>query len=213
GGDQRNYVPLKYLARHITVGIVITPAKWYVEEGDGIPALRGVNVKPGRIVRDDLVSISREGHAENKKSRLSAGDVVVVRTGQAGAAAVVPQDLDGANCIDLILVRPGSQLDPKYLELVLNSAYAQAHVAQEPVGSIQAHFNVGAMRQIPIPALPVEKQRALAFKASSELDKLDTLVGRLDHQISLLAERRQSLIMDAVTGQLDVVTACQQAPA
>ncbi|MFD6363616.1 hypothetical protein ACFWFX_27795, partial [Streptomyces roseolus] len=136
GSHTHEMVPLKYLVADITVGIVITPAKWYVESG-GTPALRGLNVRPGVIDQSDLVRISAEGDAENVKSRLKAGDVVVVRTGQAGAAAVVPPQLVGANCIDLIVVRPGRSMAPKYLEYVLNSQYAQAHVSEHSVGSIQ----------------------------------------------------------------------------
>ncbi|MFF7674042.1 restriction endonuclease subunit S [Actinacidiphila glaucinigra] len=199
-------VPLKCLVADVTVGIVITPAKWYVDVG-GIPALRGLNVKPGFISTSDLVQISGEGHAENRKSRLNAGDVVVVRTGQAGAAAVVPAELDGANCIDLIVVRPGSKLSPRYLQYVLNSGYASARVAEHSVGSIQAHFNVGAMKQIPIPSIPRAEQDEIVRLLDIRVGALDLLHRELDRQEQLLAERRQALITAAVTGQFDVSTA------
>lgn len=200
------FVPLKYLAHEITVGIVITPAKWYVDQ-EGVPALRGVNVRPGRIVRDNMVYISIEGHALNRKSKLALEDVIVVRTGQAGAAAVVPAELDGANCIDLILIRPGRDLDSRYLEHVLNSTYARRQVAENAVGSIQAHFNVGAMRQLAVPSLLVTEQRRLVDEVDSQVDVIDRLMARIDNQLNLLAERRQALITAAVTGQLDVTTA------
>jgi type I restriction enzyme S subunit len=199
-------IPLKYLAAEITVGIVITPAKWYVETG-GVHALRGVNVKPGRISTDDLIQISAEGHAEHRKSRLQAGDVVVVRTGQAGAAAVVPREFEGANCIDLILIRPGPKLAPKYVEYVLNSGYARRQIAEHSVGSIQAHFNVGSMKQLPFPVLSRNEQERVAEALNEQLGALDTLADRLMKQELLLAERRQALITAAVTGQIDVSTA------
>ncbi|SBT89796.1 type I restriction enzyme, S subunit [Streptomyces sp. DI166] len=199
-------VPLKYLVADVTVGIVITPAKWYVETG-GTPALRGLNVKPGFISTGDLVQISAEGHAENRKSRLNTGDVVVVRTGQAGAAAVVPAELDGANCIDLIVVRPGRKLSPRYLQYVLNSDYASARVTEHSVGSIQAHFNVGAMKQIPIPSIPRTEQDEIVRLLDIRVGALDLLHRKLDRQEQLLTERRQSLITAAVTGQFDVTTA------
>ncbi|MEU1570907.1 restriction endonuclease subunit S [Streptomyces collinus] len=198
--------PLKYLAEEITVGIVITPAKWYVENS-GVPALRGLNVQPGKITIADLVCISEEGHAENWKSRLRAGDVVVVRTGQAGAAAVVPASLDGANCIDLILVRPGDAVSPKYLEYVLNSDYASERVSEHSVGSIQAHFNVGAMKQLPVPALSRSQQDAIVESLDRRLGSIDQLLGKFKAQEALLAERRQSVITAAVSGQIDVSTA------
>ncbi|MFD5158849.1 hypothetical protein ACFWMJ_12360 [Streptomyces hawaiiensis] len=199
-------VPLKYLVADVTVGIVITPAKWYVETG-GTPALRGLNVKPGFISTSDLVKISAEGHAENRKSRLNTGDVVVVRTGQAGAAAVVPAELDGANCIDLIVVRPGRKLSSRYLEYVLNSDYASSRVTEHSVGSIQAHFNVGAMKQIPIPSIPRTEQDKIVRLLDIRVGALDLLHRKLDLQEKLLTERRQALITAAVTGQFNVSTA------
>jgi type I restriction enzyme S subunit len=199
-------VPLKFLVAQIVVGIVITPAKWYVENG-GVPALRGLNVQPGRIIASDLVRISDEGHGENLKSRLHTGDVVVVRTGQAGAAAVVPASLDGANCVDLILVRPGSGLSPEYLEYVLNSDYVRERVSEHAVGSIQAHFNVGAMKQIPVPSISRAQQDTIVHSLDEKVGRIDQLLGMIKTQETLLAERRSALITAAVTGQIDVSTA------
>jgi type I restriction enzyme, S subunit len=206
GSTEHALVPLKYLADEITVGIVITPARWYVDH-DGVPALRGVNVRAGRIVRDDVALISAQGHAANNKSRLHAGDVVVVRTGQAGAAAVVPPDFDGANCIDLIVIRPGRKLAPRYVEYVLNSGYAGRRVDEYSVGSIQGHFNVGAMKQIPFPALPRSDQERAVDRIDSRVEPIDHLIRKLAQQDSVLQERRRALITAAVTGKFDVTTA------
>ncbi|MFF4203009.1 restriction endonuclease subunit S [Streptomyces sp. NPDC001668] len=203
---RRYMTPLKYLAEKVTVGIVITPAKWYVESG-GVPALRGLNVKPGLIDTENLVSISSEGNAENVKSRLVAGDVVIVRTGQAGAAAVVPEELDGANCIDLILVRPGRKLNSAYLQYALNSNWVRMQVAKNSVGSIQAHFNVGSMKQVSIPSIPLVEQEEIVAALDEKTGALDILEQKLNEQEKLLADRRQALITAAVTGQLDVTTA------
>ncbi|MGA5521301.1 restriction endonuclease subunit S [Streptomyces pseudogriseolus] len=199
-------IPLKYMVEAVSVGIVITPARWYVDSG-GTPALRGINVKPGAINSGDLVQISTQGHAEHAKSRLQAGDVVVVRTGQAGAAAVVPPEFDGANCIDLIIVRPGPKVAPKYLEYVLNSEHARAQVSEHAVGSIQAHFNVGAMKQIPLPSVPRSEQEETVTRLDQAVGRIDRLQGKLVMQEQLLAERRLALITAAVTGQFDVSTA------
>ncbi len=198
--------PLKYIVQEVTVGIVITPAKWYVES-DGIPALRGVNVGSGEVISDDVVQLSREGHAANRKSTLRSGDVVVVRTGQAGAAAVVPPEFNGANCIDLILIRPGSELSSRYLEYVINSDYSRRVISQFSVGSIQAHFNIGAMKQLPIPQIPIGDQERLASELDDRAGEMRVLMAKIDSQLALLAERRQALITAAVTGQFDASTA------
>ena len=194
------------MAKEITVGIVVTPAAWYVD-ADGIPALRGVNIGPGRIVKDDLVQISREGHALHRKSQLREGDLVVVRTGQAGVTAAIPAEFAGTNCIDLVVVRPVDALNSRYAEYVLNSDYAKRHVAEYSVGSIQSHFNVGAMKLMPIPRVPLAEQERRVRLLDEAVERFDGLSARLLRQEELLIERRQALITAAVTGQIDVTTA------
>ena len=198
--------PLKYAVQSVTVGIVITPANWYVDDG-GVPALRGLNVQPGRIDTSDMAQISHVGHRENMKSRLSSGDVVVVRTGQAGAAAVVPEELDGSNCIDLLIIRPGGLTSSSFLVHYLNSFYAQDKISEHSVGSIQSHFNVGSMKKLDFPVVEraeQERRASVLDEAARDLDLLDL---QLETQLSLLAERRQALITAAVSGQIDVTTA------
>ena len=195
-------LPLKFVVDGVTVGIVVTPSAWYAESG--VPALRGINVKPGQIQIEDMVQISEEGHALHRKSALRSGDVVVVRTGQAGAAAVVPPDLAGSNCIDLIVIRPGQQIDPTFLEFVLNSDWTQKHVEEHWVGTIQSHFNVAAMKQLPVPRAPRREQLAVASRLAVVTREIDETVERLERQNALLKEHRQALITAAVTGELDI---------
>ena len=195
--------PLKYAVRRVEVGIVITPSAWYGDDG-GVPALRGLNIQPGGIDLTDLVYLTEEGHEVHRKSVLRQGDVVVVRTGQAGAAAVVPSELDGCNCIDLVIVRPSRELVPQFLEYVLNSDWTQKHVEEYSVGTIQNHFNVGAMKQVPIPLPPIGRQAEVVEKLWAERAAIDELKERLVRQVDLLAQHRQALITAAVTGELEV---------
>jgi type I restriction enzyme, S subunit len=196
-------IHLKYAARRVEVGIVITPSVWYGDDS-GVPALRGLNVEPGRIDLTDLVYLTEEGYEVHHKSVLRQGDVVVVRTGQAGAAAVVPPELDGCNCIDLVIVRPSPELIPQFLEYVINSDWTQKHVEEYSVGTIQSHFNVGAMKQVPIPLPPLGRQAEVVEKLRAERAIVDELKERLTRQIDLLTEHRQALITTAVTGELDL---------
>ncbi len=197
-GEQQR---LKTMVRDITVGIVVKPSVWYSDEG--VPALRGVNVKPHKIDLSDLVKLSAEGDRVHAKSKLYSGDVVVVRTGQAGAAAVVPPELDSANCIDLLIVRPGS-LDANFLAYVLNSDWTHKHISKYSVGSIQSHFNVSSLAELPIPAAPLDEQRRFVLNIDAQLARLEAIQGKLSDQLELLREHRRTLITAAVTGEMDV---------
>jgi type I restriction enzyme S subunit len=194
--------PLKHSVRRVEVGIVVKPSALYSDEG--VPTIRGFNVKPGQILLHDIATISEEGDRLHAKSRLRTGDVVVVRTGQAGAAAVVPAALDGYNCIDVVIIRPSVAIIPKYLEFVLNSDWTQKHIDEHSVGTIQAHFNVGAMKDVPIPVPPIEEQQRVIEDLSRAVSGHDRFVEVLVRQVPLLTERRQSLITAAVTGELDI---------
>lgn len=200
--DAHGEAPLKRVVQRVEVGIVVTPAAWYAPEG--VLAIRGLNVSPGRITLDDVVRLSPEGHRHNRKSELRASDVVVVRTGKAGAAAVIPSELDGSNCIDLVIVRPSELLLPEFLEYVLNSDWTQKRIEERAVGSIQSHFNVGAMREVPVPHPPLHVQREAVGLLAGWADRTNGMVSRLARQIDLLIEHRHALITAAVTHELDI---------
>jgi type I restriction enzyme S subunit len=59
-------IRLKFAMPNVTVGIVITPSKYYVD--DGVPAIRSLNVKDGRLTDDDLVFFSKEDNQKLAKT-------------------------------------------------------------------------------------------------------------------------------------------------
>jgi Restriction endonuclease S subunits len=199
------WIRLKATAEFVTVGIVVTPSAWYADAG--VPALRGTNVKPDSITLDDLVYLTPEGHLTHPKSQLRNGDVVVVRTGQAGAAAVVPPALDGANAIDILIVRPKRDAVPEFLAMSLNSPSLRERTTTTVVGAIQGHFNVSTLANAEIPAAPTAEQRRIAESWSVERRSTIELCDEMRSEIALLQERKRSLITAAVTGEFDVATA------
>lgn len=51
---------------------------------------------------------------------------------------------------------------------------------------------------------PLPKQCAIANFLDAETAKIDALIGKIENQIELLNEYKQSLITAAVTGKIDV---------
>lgn len=198
----RHMRPLKLFVAEVTVGIVVNPSAWYAQEG--VPALRGLNVRPGYLTSDDLVCLTPEGDARHAKSRLRTGDVVMVRTGQAGAAAVIPPELDGANAIDLLIVRTGPDVDPEFLAAYFNSPSTRSRITHGSVGAIQGHFNVRALKELEFPAISVTEQRHLAQQWLTRAGAIDTMIAETERFIELSRERRSALITAAVTGQIAV---------
>ena len=196
-------VPLKHLVPQVTVGIVIQPAKLYVSDG-GVPCLRSLNISSGAIRSEDMVLISDQSNTEHKKSRIFEGDVVVVRTGQTGIAAIVTSEFEGANCVDILIIRQSPRLLSEYLLIYLNSWPARTDVQYCSVGAIQAHYNTSTLANLVVPVPPLAEQKSALDKLEVRLDSIVRSTQAAHRKIDLLREYRTRLIADVVTGKLDV---------
>jgi type I restriction enzyme S subunit len=193
---------LKYAVPAITVGIVVTPAKYYVDEG--VLCLRSLNISGRTIDRTALVFISPESNELLSKSQIRQGDVLVVRTGKTGAAVVVPEDLDGANCIDLLMIRRSPSLVSEYLWYLLNSWVTAAQIECFSEGAIQAHYNTSTLAELTVTVPPTQEQKAVVEWLDPKMAVLDALAAKTRQQIAKFQEYRMALISAAVTGKIDV---------
>ncbi|WP_330746775.1 restriction endonuclease subunit S [Chryseobacterium sp. CP-77] len=189
----------KYLSK-LTVGVVTKPASHYVEEG--VIALRSLNVKPNRIDLSNLVYFSKIANETLlSKSILNEGDVVFVRTGMTGTAAIIPKELDGCNCIDLIIARPKEDLiNSKYLVFFFNSDIGKRIVLSNEVGGIQKHFNVNALKKINIPIPPIQLQNLFA----TIVEKVESLKNSYESSLLELENMYGALSQKAFKGEINL---------
>ena len=154
--------------------------------GEGVPFLRSLNVRPLEIVMDDVKFISAKFHQKISKSKLAPGDVVIVRTGKPGACALIPNWLQDANCSDIVIVRCGPEIQNKFLVYYVN-AVAQQFVAEQLVGAVQQHFNVGSAREMVI-KLPSLAEQAAVVEILESLDNKIDLLHRQNQTLESMAE-------------------------
>lgn len=163
-------VTVNEIADDVTVGHVGSMADDY--EISGIPFLRSLNIEPFKLRLDGIKYINREFHERLRKSALSPGDVVIVRTGKPGACAVIPVDLPEANCSDLVIVRCGDRVRPHFLSYVVNSL-AGHHIDSHTVGAVQQHFNVGSARTLKFMLPPLDVQDDILGVLKTIDDKIE----------------------------------------
>ncbi|WP_406665346.1 restriction endonuclease subunit S [Gallaecimonas sp. GXIMD1310] len=191
-------VEAKDVCESISVGVVIKPTQYYVEESEGVKAFRSANVREGFINDHDWVYFSHEGHAANKKSQLKAGDILIVRTGYPGTACVVTPEFEGSNAIDIVIARPDrEQIISEYLCAYTNSHMGKSQVLDLQGGMAQKHLNVGAYQVLKIKLPPLPEQKKIA-QILSTWDKAITTTEQL---LANSQQQKKALMQQLLTGK------------
>ena len=193
-------VPCEQLCGMITVGVVVKPTSHYVKKG--VPAFRSFNVREDRLVPNELVYFSDASNDTYlAKSKLRADDVLVVRTGYPGTSCVVPKEYDGANCIDLVILRPHAKMiNSGFLSRFFNSPEGKRQALAGKHGLAQQHLNVGAVKRTLIPVPRVEEQVEIDFAFATVQKKMLNI----ENQRSTLSDLFRTLLYQLMTGQISL---------
>lgn len=130
-----------------------------------------------------------------------AGTVVLCRTASAGYSAIM--GLDMATSQDFATWTCGPELLPEYLLFCLRAMRSDL-LGRLAMGSTHKTIYMPDIEAIKIPLPPLQVQAEVVEAVRSSLREIDNLWDYIDETLELLAERRQVLITEAVTGNLDV---------
>jgi len=163
------FIKMKEIAT-LTVGYVGNMAKQYVDRG--VSFLRSLNIKPFYIDNNDIKFVSESFSNTIRKSILRKNDVVIVRTGIPGTCCVIPDEYDGCNCSDLVIVHPDtSKVNPMYLCAYIN-IWGQKQIQNNKVGAIQQHFNIRTAEEMLIALPDIQQQNSIARIIENLNDKM-----------------------------------------
>jgi type I restriction enzyme S subunit len=191
---------LASLCTEITVGHVGSMKTEYKESG--IPFIRSQNIRPFEVSMDNSMFIDEAFHRTLKKSQLRPGDLAIVRTGYPGTAAVIPPELPDSNCSDLVIVRPGEEIDPHFLAAFFNSAFGKQLVLGKIVGAAQKHFNITAAKEVMLHVPPMSEQLAIVTKSDELREETQSLSRLYERKLAALEEVKKSLLHQAFNGEL-----------
>ncbi|MFF6964446.1 restriction endonuclease subunit S [Streptomyces anthocyanicus] len=198
--------PLRRLLPAINVGVVINPSHYFTDSG--VPFIHGFNVREGFISMTGMKYMTTESNESHRRSKVYAGDVLVVRAGAtAGRASMVGDKFDGANCASVLILRKSVAVHPKYLETFINSVPGKGQVSFSQYGAAQEVISAGQVGSFLMSVPPLREQARRLATLEAATARTFALEEKLQRQVRLLHERRQTLISAAVTGQFDVTTA------
>jgi type I restriction enzyme S subunit len=196
--------PLKWLTdpkRPIMYGIVLPGP----DVRQGIPILKGGNVKPSRMNLESMARTTPEIEARYARARLKAGDLVYSIRGSIGDCEMVPPALEGSNITqDVARIAVAGGICANWVRWALLSTPVREGLASNSLGAAVRGVNIFDLKRAGMPTPPLKEQVAIAAFLDETTAELDALTAEAERAIDLLQEHRTALISAAVTGQIDV---------
>jgi type I restriction enzyme S subunit len=185
----------------VVVGYVGPISKDYTNDDDGILLLSTKNISDNGINLEKLTRINRQFHNKNKKSQLVPGDILVARHGNSGQAAVIPDSINEAHALNVIVIKNSSTLSSEYLAFLLNSGVLDK-ISASKAGSVQAIINTSIIKDLVIPVPPLAEQRAIVGR----LEALSAETKRLEEiyrsKVEAMEELKKSILQRVFKGAL-----------
>lgn len=170
------------------------------DENEGVLVLRSSNIQNEQLIFEDNVYVSKQV----EELMMQEGDILICsRNGSAaliGKCAIIPKGIVAT--FGAFMMRFRSKIDSKYCMYLIRTTLSE-HKAQYATSTINQLTNsmIGNMR-VALP--PHAEQKAIAEFLDAKTSKIDTLIDELNKQLDELAEYRQAVITEAVTGKVDV---------
>lgn len=143
----------------------------YLESG--IPFIRGVNMKHGRVNFSDMLYISPQANTLLWKSEVRQGMVLLSMSGTIGDVAIAtsnwPYPVNSNQ--DIAKIDTNGAVNPFALYAYLLSRYGQYYLHREARGSVQQHVFLSQIEQLEVPVFSAEFVKAIqqAIEVSEQL--------------------------------------------
>ncbi len=175
----------------VSNGFVGKVTDFYSGKDEGIPYIQGMNVRRNHFTLGGLTYVTRDFHERQSKTKLEDGDLLTVQSGHIGETAVVPPELDGANCHAVIISRLDSnRFDSSFVARFINGPLGRMKIRGITVGTTVMHINTSDFKKFYIPKAPLDIQKEIV----KNLDNLDSVLSQLEKETHDLQELKRAII-------------------
>lgn len=187
----------------------------FVQGESGTRLLRGINVTPSGIRWDEAVRWRRKPGDGLDEFALEVGDIAlgmdrpIIGSG-VRVATIRENDTPSLLLQRVARLRPGDNLDAKFLLLLLRGRLFGDYIAPIFTGISVPHLSPQQIKGFRVPLPSLKEQQHIVRHLKAETTGLDVAVSRLEREIDLFREYGVRLVADVVTGKLDVREAAAQ---
>ncbi|MEU6758398.1 restriction endonuclease subunit S [Streptomyces sp. NPDC046685] len=176
----------------------------YVESG--IPSVMPQNIGDNIISEDRIARITSSDAERLSKYLLAEGDIVYSRRGDVKRRALVREHEAGWLCgTGCLRVRVGTSTSSMFVSYYLGEPAIQDWIAQHAVGATMPNLNTSILGEVPVVLPPAEAVN----RVHERLAALDASAAHMTHENRTLAELRDTLLPELVTGKLRVKDAAR----
>ena len=149
------------LTDEVAVGFVGESTNEYVD--NGIPYLRMQNIRPMKVISDNLIYINEEFHKRIRKAHVFTDDVVISRVGiNRGMTAVIPSEYNNSSIGNAVIIRKSEKFNSVFLSAYITYVYGQHTSIGYSKGSAQGAISVGLVKKWPIIKANISLQNQFA---------------------------------------------------
>ena len=163
-----------------------------------IIALRGLNVRKGFLILDDVKYIDDSNFSKLDRSKLFIDDLLFTYVGTVGNAALVDKDNTYYLAPNVALIRCNKHIYPKYLMyLILSKSFFDVQISTLMSTTSQAALSMTNIRLFKILLPPLAEQQRIA-KALSDVDALISTTEKL---LQKKKNIKQGAMQELLTGK------------
>jgi type I restriction enzyme S subunit len=171
----------------------------YVDSGT--PSVMPQNIGDNCIVEDGIARITAVDAERLSRYLLAEGDIVYSRRGDVKRRALVRKYEAGWLCgTGCLRVRVGTATEPLFMSYYLGEPEIQEWIAQHAVGATMPNLNTAILGEVPV-VLPPSNE---IHRVNERLSGLDAMAAHLQHENRTLADLRDTLLPQLLSGRLRV---------
>lgn len=159
---------------------------------NGIPSIRTPNVGKGQLILENVNKVSEDVFKKwTGRATPKYPDLILAREAPVGNVAIIPKGLKVCLGQRTVLIRPNTELiNPEFLNYLLNHNGMNQLLLTLSNGATVGHLNVGDIRKLPLPKLPV---MAAQNKIAAILSAYDDLIENNKRRIAILENMAEEI--------------------
>ena len=197
-------IKLKYIFRRIADGTHFSPET--IEEG--MPYITATDVRGKGIDFNETKKIRQKDYealvAAGCKPQLN--DILLVKDGATtGRVGLMIDDTDCVTLSSFAMLSPQKKYSHLYLMYMMMSDFMQKQILLSMAGAAMPRITLIKLSNFIGIVPPMDEQESIVTYIEKASMPIDSAIKSAEKQISLLQERKQIIINDAVTGKVKVV--------